>query len=228
MIENADPSALPDPELDPYAPPSEAIGEGATLEGSEDLVRAEAIRRRHLNHEASVKSIGHLHYLGVILFIFGAAGVLVQRYRMGPPEAGPEAVPLVFLIVYFAVVISLNLVMGVGLTGLKTWARWVEVVLTILSLLYCILAAVVFALHGGPAAIGVGPPLFFMAIFGIYILYLLLSKKGSMVFSPEYREIIQVTPHVKYRTSWIVKGCLIAFVLLIVFATLVALFAPRR
>jgi hypothetical protein len=42
-----------------------------------------------------------------------------------------------------------------------------------------------------------------------YILYLLVSKKGSTIFSPEYKEIIALTPGVKYKTSvvvWVVLG----------------------
>ncbi|WP_422931084.1 hypothetical protein [Singulisphaera sp. PoT] len=39
----------------------------------------------------------------------------------------------------------------------------------------------------------------------IYTLYLLLSSKGKVVFSPEYREVIKLTPHVFYRTSLLVK-----------------------
>ncbi len=226
MSNDRDFSALPDPEPDPYAPPKEAIGEGAMLEGSEDLARAEAIRRRYLNHEASVKSIGHLHYLGVVIGILGLLGSSVQIYSL-LAAGGVESAQAVGMIVYFLVVISINLVMGVGLTGLKTWARWIEVALTILSLLYCLLVAAGFSFFFGRSGPGVGLFLF-MSIIPIYILYLLLSKKGSMVFSSEYREIIDATPHIKYRSSWIVKGCVIAFVLLIVFATLVAFFAPRR
>ena len=45
-----------------------------------------------------------------------------------------------------------------------------------------------------------------------YILYLMLSEKGSVVFSPAYKEIIARTPHIKYRTSLILKIALAVFV----------------
>ena len=48
-----------------------------------------------------------------------------------------------------------------------------------------------------------------------YILYLLFSRKGNVVFSPEYRDIIDRTPHIKYKTSLVVK--VLAAVLLAVF-----------
>jgi len=41
-------------------------------------------------------------------------------------------------------------------------------------------------------------------VINAYILYLFLSKKGRTVFSPQYKDVIAATPHVKYRTSIIV------------------------
>jgi len=48
-----------------------------------------------------------------------------------------------------------------------------------------------------------------------YILYMMVSAKGSMVFSPEYKAIILKTPHVKYKTSLIVK-IFLAILLLVI------------
>ena len=61
-----------------------------------------------------------------------------------------------------------------------------------------------------------------------YILYLLLSKMSSMVFSPEYRLIIERTPHIKHRTSWIAKGCLILLVVVSGFGIVTAFLSTRR
>jgi glucose-6-phosphate-specific signal transduction histidine kinase len=41
-------------------------------------------------------------------------------------------------------------------------------------------------------------------ILSAYLLYLLLSPKGEMVFSEGYKDIVRATPHIKYRTSIIV------------------------
>jgi hypothetical protein len=49
-----------------------------------------------------------------------------------------------------------------------------------------------------------------------YILWLVLSKKGQFIFSPEYPAIVKATPHVKYRTSllaWIALGAAVILVL---------------
>jgi hypothetical protein len=45
-----------------------------------------------------------------------------------------------------------------------------------------------------------------------YILYLLFSEKGKMVFSPAYQEVIRQTPQIKYKTSivvWIFLGLIL-------------------
>jgi hypothetical protein len=56
------------------------------------------------------------------------------------------------------------------------------------------------------------------SLVSVYILWVLLSKKGRMVFSPEYARIIAATPHLRYRTSVVVKvllGVLLAIMLVI-------------
>ncbi len=55
-----------------------------------------------------------------------------------------------------------------------------------------------------------------------YVLYLLLSSKGTMVFSPGYQAIIPQTPHVKYKTSWIVKLAVTIFFVIFGLAIILA------
>ena len=64
-------------------------------------------------------------------------------------------------------------------------------------------------------------------LINAYILYLLLSKKGRFVFTPEYKDIIAATPEVKYRTSIIVWIFVALLVLLVAAAFLVPMFAKR-
>ena len=59
----------------PYAPPTAEV---ADITGSDP--QAETIRREHIKHEASIKSVGIIYYLGgtlmgglAILFMFGFA-----------------------------------------------------------------------------------------------------------------------------------------------------------
>ena len=54
-------------------PPLSADWRAGSPEVPGDMAEAEAIRRKYLSHEASIKSIGSLHYLGVIS---GSSGLL--------------------------------------------------------------------------------------------------------------------------------------------------------
>jgi hypothetical protein len=214
----------------PYAPPQAPIGGAGPAEVPSDMAEAEAIRRTYLSHEASVKSIGSLHYLGVIFGVLGLAMAVFRALSQnGELGEGVGSAEFVGVAAYLLVMVSINVVMGIGLTGLKPWARWIEVVLvSILLLLYSLGTAGTAALTKGPA---VGPAIgaaVVMSLILSYILYLLLSKKSSMVFSPEYQLIIERTPHIKYRTSWIVKGCLIVLVVVIGFGIVAAFLSSRR
>jgi hypothetical protein len=161
----------------------------------------EHIRRAHLNHEASVRSIGNLCYLGAILWSLAAAVTLPNLLHLRrQPDGWVEVSGLVGgilggLILPGAMALLLFFG-GRGLRKLTPWGRVVGIVIGVIGL----------------AAIPVG------TILSIYILYLLLSKKGKMVFSPAYREVIAATPEVKYKTSMVVWVVLGVFILLLLFA----------
>jgi hypothetical protein len=53
-------------------------------------------------------------------------------------------------------------------------------------------------------------------LINAYILYLLYSEKGKMVFSEEYQAIVKATPGIKYKTSIVVWVLLILLVLFFV------------
>jgi hypothetical protein len=58
-----------------------------------------------------------------------------------------------------------------------------------------------------------------------YLLYLLWSEKGNVVFSPRYQRVMQATPHIKYKTSiivWIFLGLLGLVVLVGIIAMVTA------
>jgi hypothetical protein len=170
------------------------LKEGAATNAVED------IRKEHIKHEASVKSIGILYYLGgaaltaVGLFGFAGAG-------MGNVVGAGE----LLIFIFFLLLGVGQLWVGFGLRRLRKWARIPTGILS------------GFGLLGFPLG----------TIINAYILYLVFSQKGKMVFSDEYRAVIEQTPHIKYRTSiivWIVLGLLL---LLIAFA-LFGAFAVRR
>jgi disulfide bond formation protein DsbB len=154
----------------------------------------EQLRKAHINHEASVKSIGLLYFLGAAFLLLAAFGTFAA-----PGQAGRVIAAL------FIGLAALQIWAGIGLRKLRRWARIPSGILSGLGLLAFPLGTLI---NG-------------------YILYLLFSKKGAMVFSEEYRRAIEQTPHIKYRTSLVV-WILLAFLLLLIGGGLVAFFVSRH
>jgi hypothetical protein len=194
-------------EINPYAAPDVAIGPDPIVSTAE-LAHAERVRRKYLNHEASVRAIGSLNLLGAI--VLGIAAVAFVFAIFAPNRGAGEsfgAGTLIGFAVLVAVLAGLNGAIGIGLRNLQPWARWVNSVVLGLGIGFSLLAIILAALAGGNVGGAVGQALVQQIIPG-YILYLMLSKKGAIVFSPEYREIVEKTPHIKYQTSCLVKGLL--------------------
>lgn len=146
--------------------------------------KAEEMRKNHIKHEASVKSIGVLYFIGgAIVFLAGMftlVGSLAAKSR-------PESIGVAVLLIGLSVA---QIWVGIGVRRLRPWARICAGILSGIGLL------------GFPVG----------TIINGYILYLVFSEKGKTVFSPEYQEVIRPTPHIKYKTSivvWIVLGILV-------------------
>lgn len=148
---------------------------------------AEAIRRHHIAHEASVKSIGTLYLVGFVLLLLGFMVMIFNIASAAmPPGVLSGMITRATILLVFGVFQG---AVGFGLQKLKPWARWTAVVLSAIGLL------------GFPVG----------TLISIYFLYLLLTEKSSTVFSPEYQQIIAQTPHVKYKTpmvAWLALGIL--------------------
>lgn len=158
----------------------------------------EEVRRKYLSHEASVRSVGALYYISGTMLALAVVGMVVGLI------ADP-AVPwfVLVLVLFYLAMAVLSFALGAGLRRLDGRARIPVVILSVLGLLWIPIGTLINA----------------------YILYLMLSAKGAMVFSPYYHGIIAQTPHIKYRTSavtWIllilllvvIVGSVVAFVLL--------------
>lgn len=174
----------------PYAPPKAVVAD-LTRSGSE----AEHVRQEHIKHEASIRSVGVLYYLGGGLMVLGAMGLFAVGL------GGQGALGYGFGALYLALG-GLSLVLGRGIRAYRPWARTTGIVLACIGLL------------GFPVG----------TLINAYILYLLLSQKGRRIFASDYPDIVAATPHIEYKTSvvvWIVLGVLVlAFVGLIVAAIL--------
>jgi hypothetical protein len=180
------------------------LREGATNSTSEQ------IRQEHIKHEAAVKSVGLLYFLMAAIFILSGVSMFAISSARAP---GPIIMGAVFLLCASALLIAV----GVGLSRLKVWARIAAVVISGLGLLVCMPLSL-FGRGSGGTIIG--------GLIHGYALYLLLSSKGKTVFSDGYKQIIQETPHIKYRTS-IIVWILVGIVILILLLGLVGLFTVR-
>jgi hypothetical protein len=162
----------------PYAPPRAHVDDVGQSNSE-----AEEIRREHIKHETSVRSIGLLYYLsGGVMTVLGIGMLATLARSFDPFTVG-------MLAAYLGIGV-LMLFVAHGVRKLAPWARTASTVLAILGLL------------GFPVG----------TLINAYILYLLHSKKGKRIFEEDYKDIIEATPHVKYRTSivvWIVLGILV-------------------
>lgn len=150
----------------------------------------EEMRKTHIKHEASVKSIGVLYYLGGAALFFVGIASLTPGFAGTRGASGIEA----FGVAGFFFLLSAGQIwVGSGLRRLRSWARIPTGILSGLGLL----------------AFPIG------TIVNAYILWLVFSQKGTTVFSNEYQAVIAQTPHIKYRTSvliWILLGIVLLII----------------
>ncbi|HWE35099.1 MAG TPA: hypothetical protein VG406_00895 [Isosphaeraceae bacterium] len=213
-----------DDDFNPYAAPK-ARAEPARIGG--DLTEAEEIRRTYLNHEASVRSIGSLTLIGAVLnSIQVVVYLLIAIGSMAPINQGaqnfdPET-QRTMAWVNFALNLgtaTLGFFLGIGLRRLQVWARWTSLVFAVIGLIFVLLASLAVMALVSPI-----PGLIFLVVGGGingYIVSLLASSKTTYICTPEYREIIALTPHIKYRMSLLVKILLVIVVLFILLALVV-------
>ncbi|MEK7952065.1 hypothetical protein [Luteolibacter soli] len=160
------------------------------------------VREEHMKHEASLKAVGFLGLLGGVLLLGSFAFVGIEAIAAGLLESS-SSMSLLFEVAFG----TLQIIAGIGLRQLQGWAR--------------IPAAIVAAVSMTSVPIG--------TIVGLYILYLLFSPKGSKVLSAEYREIVAVTPDMRYRTPrWFWIFILVAVLVLVGFVVFVFFAARAR
>ncbi len=156
-------------ELNPYAAPLAAPGDEPPLSD------VDQIRRDHIAHEASIKSLGGLYFLGGL----GMAMTVVVICFVSFDGSGPVDISSLIGILIGIALSALFFWLSGDLRQLRPRAR------TTATVLACLGLAII-------------PP---GTIINAYVLYLLLSAKGRMVFSERYQEIMAATPHIRYKTS---------------------------
>ena len=158
---------------------------------------AETVRREHLNTEASIKSIGILYYLGGIAVLFMAVGSAMN------PGTQEDYILINYGVA--ALLLALGIFQFIAGTAVRKFKPWSRIAIGILSGI---------GLLGFPVG----------TVINAYILFLVFGKKGTMVFSEPYKDIVAATPHVKYKTSkavWIILGIVLAVIALGIVAILV-------
>jgi hypothetical protein len=152
----------------------------------------EVIRQQHINTEATIKSVGMLYYLGALMLIFlGAVWLYAGIIANKTSRVGPWILPL------GVVALALGIGQGrvaYGLRRLQSWARTPTIILSSIGLL----------------GIPIG------TLINIYILVKVSGQQGRFVMTPEYQRIIAATPHVKRKTSIVVKVLLILLVIILI------------
>jgi hypothetical protein len=146
---------------------------------------AEAIRRVHLSHEAEIRAVGWLYYFGAaIVVLFWLLFVL----GIVPRDVDDSSARMLLGVIYFLVFI-LHVLLASGLRRLSTWVRWPVGVLSCVGLLMF------------PAG----------TLINIYVLYLLFSRKGWMVLSRRYQQVVAETPHLNTGIAWVFWALFAAF-----------------
>ncbi|MBK8284704.1 MAG: hypothetical protein IPK97_07300 [Ahniella sp.] len=133
------------------------------------------IREAHVRHEQVLKSIGSLYWFGALT---SGLIAIVSAITLATSESGSIAAGLVVGGLYgvFSLIAGF---LGFGFRGLRPWVRIPGTILSGIGLL----------------AIPIG------TLFNGYILYLIWSAQGQVVLGPDYRGIIERTPHVRYRRT---------------------------
>lgn len=173
----------------PYAPSQVTIAP-PSLPLSSDY---EAIRKAHIKAENTAKTAGALYYIGAVVFMVASLASLLDVFGAREGQALVALVSAMF-------VLALGLGVGFLAHSLRTLKSWVRIPAIILS---CV------GLLGFPIG---------TLIHGL-ILSAIAGKKGRMIFSPEYKDIIAATPHIRQNTSMGVKvllGLLLVLLLIIV------------
>jgi hypothetical protein len=157
-----------------------------------------AIRRQYLNHEANLRSLGSLYYLGAFIgLLVGLLSLVGFRAQVMPHRQIIGVVMILLGLAYWK--------LGGWLRDLDPRARLPA------NILACI------GLIGFPIG----------TVINVYILYLLNSKKAAVVFSEEYLLVREATPEIKYSTSWVVIVLAILLCLFVLLALVAAVFGKN-
>ena len=191
----------------PFAPPQADARTPFTAAST--AAEAETIRRQFLSHESAVRAIGALYLLGA--FFGGVGGVLflglASSGQVFDDESMADSSLWVIMITLMFLLLLLWVWIGWGLRHLNNAAR---------------IGGIVYGSLGVLQGLVQWNPI--LLIMQVIFLYYLASAKGRYVCSKEYRQIMQTTPHIKPKISWILIAFFVLVLLLVAIIILAVLF----
>jgi hypothetical protein len=202
MQKSTPPSDAERPVDNPYAPPR-ANESPATTESSQ----ARSQRQKHLRRESCIRATGLLCLIvGVLLLVSFGWGVLSELRKLSSGERDID--PWIYRrwIARTATESSLAFIAAVtswGLFQLRNWGRLTLTIISVIPVPILLCSCLVRGSSGDPSFQESLDPFGSIALSVMSALscapqlFLLWSPKGTMVFSPGYREIIQQTPDVR-------------------------------
>ena len=186
----------------PYSPPRTEIGP-AVDERETDQVGNQ--RKKHLRRESCIRIAGLIGLIlaGCTVLTFGF-GTLYELYRQD--EERVEHWVFRRWVARMTCVISTAVIAFVtswGLFRLRNWGRWALTIVTTLPLPVLVCAWLLLNRTANPEIeesidpVGLSIVCVLSAFPSTFLLFLMWSPKGRTVFSPEYRETVRQTPHLR-------------------------------
>lgn len=203
----------------PYASPKQTKkGAGGGRKKGGGNQEAENLRKQYLPHEQEIFSFGTLFVFQGVLGLILALGLLVTLITgnavEAPSDMDPSAadayVSFINFILYamlgvYLVAGIMSLLFGMGMRKLNLLGRIGGTILAVPGLFGFPLGTIIYG----------------------FLLYLLWGEKGKMVFSDKYKRAIHATPHIKAKTSLLIKiliGVLLLIMIPVVIGSFITLF----
>ncbi|TWT86293.1 hypothetical protein Mal64_38330 [Pseudobythopirellula maris] len=193
----------------PYLAPEQSKAAAAPIvEQSEE----ETLRRQMIGRETNIRTMAILIYISSVIYMLIGVVIVLYGLAIFTGVAQPKEDP--------SGVFGLLLFGGVGALafafGYWQWKGAED--LRRLSRTGCAAGTVWSALNLINFPVG--------TVLGVAMLVFMFDRKGNFVLSPEYRDIIDKTPHIRNRWSLLTKiaiGLLVTVVVIVIAAMLLVL-----
>ncbi len=196
------------PDENPYSPPRTEIRPSVDENASDEVANQ---RTKHLRRESCIRIAGLIGLIlaGFVGLSFGF-GTLSELYRQ--EERGIEQWVYRRWVARMTCVISTAVIAFVtswGLFRLRNWGRWALTIVTTSPLQVLVCGWLLLNRTASPEIeesidpVGLSIVCVLSAFPSTFLLFLMWSPKGRMVFSSEHRETVRQTPHLRSGCSGI-------------------------